>query len=142
MSRLAPASLDLVAVLTITVILAFLSMLCCIAGAVLLGGLLGPRWAAGVAVIAAGSWVISQTLQVARVTRASGRRTASCPPDSATILRKYPPRIDDAVAISAEAVGSSKLHRGANNAAIKLLRDQIKLGRELGAQVFAYHHGR
>jgi CubicO group peptidase (beta-lactamase class C family) len=70
--------------------------------------------------------------------RPLGSRCSSPPPSPADILRLAPPR----VCPDAEAeVGASSLHRGANEAIMRLLRYQIGYGRELGVQVFAYHHG-
>jgi hypothetical protein len=147
--RLVPTPLDLLAGLSVVVLLALLSVLWC-SGAVLLGWIggidsAGGRWAIGAAAgTVLWAWVIQQAAQVARVTRATGQRPASCPPDPAAILRECPPRVDDTAAVRAETAGSdgSKLHRAANEAVIELLRDQIGCGRELGAQVFAYHRGR
>jgi hypothetical protein len=144
-----PTPLDLLAGLSVVVLLALLSVLWC-SGAMLLGAIggidsSGGRWVIGAAAgTALWAWVIQQAVQVARVTRATGQRPASCPPDPVAILREYPPRVDDAAAVRAETAGSggSKLHRAANEAVIDLLRHQIGCGRELGAQVFAYHRGR
>ena len=142
MPRLVPAPLDLLAVLSIVVLVALLSSLWCMVMAGAVGGdSAGRRWVAGGAAGAVlWGWVIQQAVQIARVVRATGQRPASFPPDAATILHKYPPRrVDDA---AAGRVEDSKLHRAANDAVVELLRDQIGRGRELGAQVFAYHRGR
>ena len=149
MPKRLPAPLDLLAALSVVVLLALLSAVW-FTSAVLLGGLggidsAGGRWAIGAAAGATlWAWVIQQAVQVAHVTRATGQRPPCCPPGPGDILREYPPRVDDAAAVRAETVGpgGSKLHRAANEAVIEMLRDQIGCGRELGAQIFAYHRGR
>ena len=85
--------------------------------------------AAAIAAVGAVAW------QFARVTSPGTHHAAARPPDPASILRRFPPRIDGAGA-------RGELHKGANEAVIRLLRAQIGQGRELGAQVFAYRHGK
>ena len=138
------ASLDLLAILSVLSVLALLSALWC-GGAMSLGGLVGADWLAGSAAgMGLWAWLILQAVRNARVTQAAVQRPMACPPDPATILRDFPPRVDDTAAVRAETAGvaGSKLHQGANDAVITLLRDQIERGRELGIQVFAYHRGR
>lgn len=60
----------------------------------------------------------------------------SPPPAPADILSRYPPRVD------ASAAEQQGLHRGGNEAVKRLIRYQIRQGRELGVQVYAYHEGR
>lgn len=150
MVYLGAALVDLLAITTIVMLMALISVVWC-GSALQLAGMVGAaddnssRWTIGAAAgIALWAWLTQQALQIAHVTRGTGQRYAACPPDSATILREHPPRVADEAAVHAEIMGpcGSKLHRAANDAVIEMLRDQIERGRELGAQVFAYHHGR
>lgn len=80
----------------------------------------------------------AQVHHTAEVTSPGGQHSTAPPPCPATILHEHPPRCCS----SRGGEDAMRKNKSANNAVIELLTEQIRSGRELGAQVFAYHKGR